>query len=193
MAVDPHTHELRMRLELLEADGRRWRRGAARWRALAVGLLVSGPALVLMGQDGAGVGKTIQAEKFQVVDRAGKVRAELALEGGEVPYLRLADAKQKQRVLLGLNQAGVGTLSFIDAEDRPRINLALTDAGEMGLTMHATDGSVRLALSTGPDVASLQLNYGQGKLRSLSFAKADGSAFQAFFGEDGKLTHRLPE
>lgn len=193
MTASQDTQELLTRLELLEAEGRRWRRGAARWRALAVGLLVSGPALVLMGQDAGGAGKTLQAEKFQVVDRTGKARAELALEDGEVPYVRLLDSAQKQRVLLGLNKEGCGTLSFIDGDDKQRINLALTEKGEMALTMQAADGAMRLGLSAGDDVASLQLNDGQGKLRSLSFAKTDGSAFQAFFGDDGKLTHRLPE
>ena len=90
--MEPNITSLSQRLETLEKQNRRLRVSAA----LALVLVT---CLILMGQSGQGV-QTLKAQKFIVVDAAGKVKAFLGTDADGDPELVLNDANEKKRVAL---------------------------------------------------------------------------------------------
>ena len=88
------------RLSRLERENRRMK------QAGVIALFVIA-AVVLMGQLTGKAGKVIEAEKFVVKDRFGKIRAELGLSGGvfpNVPHLSFYDEQSKPHIRLELNR-----------------------------------------------------------------------------------------
>src|SRR5262249_36933865 len=58
--------------------------------------------------------KVIRAEKFEVLDAGGKVRATLTSQGEEGPTLRLLDTDGEDRVVLSLHLTDEAVLAFRD-------------------------------------------------------------------------------
>src|SRR5262249_43028739 len=58
--------------------------------------------------------KVIRAEKFEVLDAGGKVRATLTSQGDEGPTLRLLDTDGEDRVVLSLHPTDEAVLAFRD-------------------------------------------------------------------------------
>lgn len=141
------------RLERLERAHRRWRRLAS---AATLGLV----ALAVMGQKPAP--RTVEAERFILRDAAGRVRAELVVDGEQSVALRFKDADSMPRLSLGtengaavlvLNEQGgrvraglvtlphgAPALTFYDNNGRNRAELALTREGAPALTITDRDG-----------------------------------------------------
>lgn len=99
-----------------EALERRQRR-ATRWLALlgAVALLQA-VAIAYLAVPFGGPAKhpvTMQAGRFEVVDRNGTVRAVLTAESGQT-MLAMTDATGKTQVLLRENDTGFASLEFFD-------------------------------------------------------------------------------
>ena len=73
-------------------------------------------------------GKTVSAEEFRLVDKAGKVRATLAFSADGEPYLALLDGNEGQRVWLGIS-ANPGLAIKDSKETKTRVLLSLDDEG----------------------------------------------------------------
>jgi len=185
--------DLGRRLERVEREVRRWRRGGAAAVALAV-------VLVFTGQAG-GVGGTVDAECFALRDHDGLRRAELKMLHG-APHLTLFDGAAQPRLDLTTGPDGTSTLAFLDAEGRARTGLTATAAGAATLTLG--DGArTRVVLTADGAVTSLRLvdadgdtganllvrdgirmlaeHDGEGRIRQVLGIDADGDPSLVFY------------
>ncbi len=124
MPMSPETETLIIaRLDKLERQNRRWRRGAAV-------ILLAASSLILMAQAKAGSSpKVVQAVAFELVDKTGKVIATLDGRGG--PSLVRFD--------------------ITDGAGKDRISLVATDDGSVVRLAGAGDRTASLLVaSTGP-------------------------------------------
>ena len=141
------------RLERLERRHRRWRNVGV---AGALGLA----ALALMGQKPPA--RAVEAERFILRDAAGRVRAELLVDGDQSVALRFKDADGMPRLTVGtengaalivLNEQGgklraglvslphgAPGLNLYDAAGKPRAELSLNRDGAPALTFNDRDG-----------------------------------------------------
>lgn len=104
-------NEIEKRLETLEREGRRW-------RVMALGSVALLGAVALAGAAGMGkIEKVIRAERFEVVDAAGNVRALLAVDKDGMAALKLADAAGMARAELSVENVGP-KLGLYDAAGR---------------------------------------------------------------------------
>ena len=144
---------LARRVERLERAQRRWRR-------LATLSVLGMVALALMGQKPAP--RIVEAERFVLRDAAGRVRAELVVDGEQSVALRFKDADSMPRLSVGtengaavvvLNEQGgrvraglvtlphgAPALTFYDSNGKNRAELALTREGAPALTITDRDG-----------------------------------------------------
>lgn len=158
---EPTTQTLARRLDRVERENRRLK-GAG---VVALALVA---AMVLMGQ--ATGSKVIEAERFVLKDKDGKVRAELGLSGGvfadsrmilkpDAPHLSFYDEKSKPHIRLSFDRH-ISELLLGDKE-RGHVSLSLHEQGFAGLdlnpmverkhsiSMAAFRSGTRLSLSTG--------------------------------------------
>jgi hypothetical protein len=169
--------DLVARVEKLERQNRRWRRGAA-----AI-LLVAG-SLVLMAQAKASSSpKVLQAVAFELVDKTGKVIATLDGRGGpSLVRFDITDGAGKDR--LSLVASGDGTLvrladaaehtasllvgstgSALSLEDPSRKAQVALGIGQRGAMLSLSDqGEVGAALVTGPQGRGVAIHDASGKL-----------------------------
>jgi hypothetical protein len=144
---------LARRVERLERAQRRWRRLAM---ASALGLAAVG----VMGQKPAP--RIVEAERFILRDAAGRVRAELVVDGEQSVALRFKDPDSMPRLSIGtengsavvvLNEQGgrvraglvtlphgAPALTFYDNNGRNRAELALSREGTPALSINDRDG-----------------------------------------------------
>jgi hypothetical protein len=113
---------LEQRLETLETQNRRIKRGG-----IAV-LLLAGAGL-LMGQ--AAPGKvTLEAQRIVIVDQDGKARASLGVNERGVAGLTLLDVAGEQRALLALARDGSPALRLSDPGQQVRVHIGPTSVGQ---------------------------------------------------------------
>ena len=161
----------------------------------AIGALV---AIAVMGAaETEQTSTTVRAERFEVVDQAGKVVATLDATGEEGPGLTLLDAAGKTRIWLNVTKDGPGltlydsagkeraelvvskdgpALTVYDAARRPRIWMNARKEGP-GLTLYDAAGKGRVWLNVKKDGPGLTLYDAAEKRRALlgSTALATGS------------------
>lgn len=94
------------------------------------------------GQAKSGVPEVIRAQKFELVDEEGKVRAVLGLGRDGAPNLDLSDAKGLKRATLALLPDGSPVLMLSDARGEERATLT----GGRSLTMRDETGGERATL-----------------------------------------------
>lgn len=138
----------------------RLERGQRRWRGLAALSVLGIVAVALMGQKPAP--RIVEAERFVLRDAAGRVRAELVVDGEQSVALRFKDPDSMPRLSLGtengaavlvLNEQGgrvraglvtlphgAPALTFYDQNGKNRAELALTREGAPALTITDRDG-----------------------------------------------------
>lgn len=145
------------RVERLDQSCRRWRR-------LVVALLM---ALALAGLAGARRGnqqRVIEAERFVLRGRDGKVRATLR---------ELAD--------------GRAVLAFSDRQGTGRLLVGTNDHDEPSISLLGNDGQDRLVLVIDPeDTANVALRDAGARPRIILGVRPAGEAVQTFFGHDGR-------
>ena len=90
--------------------------------------------------------EVVKARSFQLVDRQGKVRAELGLDRDEKPSLILRDAAGKDRVGLVVEPDGSPALILSDAAEKVRASLWLESDGNPRLALQDAAGKVRAGL-----------------------------------------------
>lgn len=121
-----------MRLERVELENRRLKRG------VAVFLVLAGAAL-LMGQGRPN--RTIEAEKFLLKDANGRVRARLDMEPADRPTLALLDARGFPLASLGAGETPSMTLSKNGGGQQVQIGSFSSDL--FGVALYANDKETR--------------------------------------------------
>lgn len=89
----------------------------------------------VFAQKGPQPEKVLQAERFEVVDQAGKVRAVLAVADSGALGLTLADQAGKTRAILGTLSDGTPHLGFLDRTGKARALLGTMPNGRMVLAL----------------------------------------------------------
>jgi len=126
------------RIEGLERELRRWRRGAAVLGLVAVAVLTVGAAVPR--------GRVVEAQKFLLKDATGRVRAEIGpTESDKEIALRFRDAVGLPRVTVGL-QEETSLLVLSDKTGRPRAGLVTLAQGAPAFTLYDTTGRPRVEL-----------------------------------------------
>ena len=140
----------------------------SRWLLAALGLGLGALALVWASAanvpkaeaQGAADGRTVLAERFELVNAQSKVRAylEMAKDG---PMLCLADAAGRPRAMLAVREGGPG-LALFDENGKSRATLfALKDGPRLAL--FDENGKSRAALVVDKDGVVLSLFDATGK------------------------------
>jgi len=108
----------------------------------------------------ASLGKIVQAEKFEVVDQAGKVRMQIGLTDQGDPSITLLDDAHRPLIQMAAGRAGAGllignkeqpTLALLGVDDRGAPNLILNNPNgtkHASLGVQATTGKAFLQLFT---------------------------------------------
>lgn len=162
---EPTMEGLARRVEQLERDNRRWRRGAT----LGLLLLVSGG---LLGQAPVvpGAAKALEAEQFNLRDGRGNLRGSLGAATDGTASLVLYNTA-------GMRQAGLGVLSD----------------GTASLFLGSPAGHTATELTLYRDgTPSLVVRDRAGKTRVLLGAAADGQPFIYFLDAAGANTWKAP-
>jgi hypothetical protein len=143
--ADSEALELTKRLERVERDLRRYRVALV---ALGLVVLTAAGLNAVRPAGASGTPAVIQARKFQLVDRAGRVRAGLGMAGDDVGLEFLDKAG---RVRAGLTMAGdhVG-LEFFDKAGRVRAGLGMF-GDNVALDFFDKAGRVRAGLTMAGD------------------------------------------
>lgn len=144
MATENCDEELRARLERLEAELRRWRRGGLALAGLGV--------LTLVGAMAAPPVQELKAKVLRIVDDSGKDRIVLSSNPDEAD-ITLLDPAGKGRLTLDIAKDRRPTLQFSDEshEETNRIVLGLEDSGHPALLLYDGDGRKRLTIGLPKD------------------------------------------
>jgi hypothetical protein len=127
------------KLEGLERANRRWKRGVT-VIASVVGLGL------LMGQ-AAPKEKTVQAERFELIDASGKVR-------GEWSPKALSLRNEDGAIRLGMfstKEGGTGILMFADDTQKRQISMMMAKDGFAAFGLNDDKGKTRAMLANRPD------------------------------------------
>jgi len=140
---DKRLEEVVKRLERLEHQVRRWRRGAMALMLSAVALTTLAAAVPR--------GRTVEAQKFVLKDAAGRVRAELGPgDNNKSMALRFKDETSSPRLVLGVEDESA-LLVLNDKTGRPRVGLVTLAQGAPGFTFYDTAGRARVELGVSRD------------------------------------------
>ena len=93
----------------------------------------------------------IRAQKFELVDSQGKVRAGLGLLSNGSPSLALLDSGGKVRTGLGLRADGSSWLTLADSRGKPRAILDVQPDGSPTLWLFDSGGKGGVDLAVQPD------------------------------------------
>ncbi len=219
MNPDRNHHSLLARIERLEQQNRRLKRGAllgllalasiavmaqtqtprkpatkppASAKAPAAPAAPSAPALP----------KNIEAESFILKDAAGMVRAELSM-GGTGPSLKLRDTAGTALVTLALNDAAPGGPYLLLSDPQHQAALSMSVLGGAGsqLTLTGSRPDIQAHLGVAPDGTSLILSDADGFSANIGSGiqpakggqiKKTQAASIALFNKDRKLLYSAP-
>jgi hypothetical protein len=140
--------EAKIAIEALSRRIERLEHAKRRWQRLAGGALALLGIVVLLGAAASKKTKSpaeVRAQRFVLVDKADKEKAELRVMSDDQPGLVLADDAGKPRLMLALSKYGEPTLSFADAGGTRRLVLSLDLYGTM-LRLADDAGNPRAAL-----------------------------------------------
>src|ERR1700730_14292713 len=167
------THEKDLivsRIELLEVENRRLKRGAL------IGL-VAIASIGLMGQTqrkttraptptpapAPAMPKNIEAESFILKDATGRVRAELSM-GGTGPSLKLRDQSGSALVALSLNDAAPGGpfVLLSDPQHHAGLSMSVLEGAGSQLSLTGERADVQAHIAVTPEGTSLALSDQEG-------------------------------
>jgi len=151
---------------LLRTDTRRGR--VQTFSVLGLALVAAGFFYCCKAEEGApGTARSLEAERFVLVDKKGRTIAELAPARDGLPALVFKDEQGRDRVRLALRTADSPALSFHGPNGQETASLALVD-GSPVLTFHDRQGRRRAVFTTNEDGApSLRLLDTEGKARAV--------------------------
>jgi hypothetical protein len=130
-------------------------------------------------------GRTVQAEKFEVVDQTGKVRMQIGLTEQGDPSITLLDDARRPLVQIAAGRAGAGliignrdqpTLALLGVDDRGAPNLILNNPNgtkHASLGVQANTGKAFLQLFTqdGTPQVSLIAHEDKGEIMTSPSSK----------------------
>lgn len=131
------------RLERLEAQNARWRRGAALLALLLGACLAALSTQVLSPAYAAPPAQDLKASRLQIVDAAGKPRMVLRV-GDKGPSITMFDANTKPRAIWTLDDATGAKLSSVTAEGKPQMIVGM-HKGSASLYLYDAESKVRYA------------------------------------------------
>jgi|YelNatPaOPRAMG01_1025707.scaffolds.fasta_scaffold20360_3 hypothetical protein len=116
------------------------------------------------------VARTLRVQDLQIVDAAGRVRAELSVE-----------------------RDGLARLSFLTEHGKRRMAMGVLGDGEPAFGMYDSVGNPRIGLNIPPDdSAGVRLVDGKGRSRLRMSELEDGSTSVELIGESGKVIWEAP-
>lgn len=157
---EANMESLARRLERVERENRRLRRGAV----AVVGVIV---AAILMGQGGS-KGRIIEAEGFHLMDAAGARRGGLFTSPDGAVGLALYGKDGKALAMLAVEADTSPSLWFTDKDGNTRVRLGIgSKENNAPFNLGAPGGKASVALFAKPDgTASLNLFDKEGKERA---------------------------
>ena len=138
--------------------------------------------LLLAACEGGGDNGTVRAERFELVDAEGRVRAEIALRDGE-PGIYLDDADGRERLAVFHDADGTG-LKISDEAGTTRIGVVQFVHGGGGVALHGP-GSQGAAVLYLKEQGSLRFFDGNGTVTNQVLATGAGPAGQASATDEG--------
>jgi hypothetical protein len=186
------------RLEKLEKELTGAKR---RSRVMLVATVMAVAVVFLLGAGGEAVQKVVRAERFELMDSTGKLRAVLGLTESGQPALGLWDQDGKARAVLGL-RAGPGLadepgLWLSDHDGKVRAMLDLCCFGQPALSLLDQNGENRVTLALSAVLVKfgepwLALHDQDGKHRAvLDVTKRYGPGLE-LFDKNGKPIWSAP-
>ena len=157
------------RLERLEAQNARWRRGAALLALLLGACLAALSTQVLSPAYAAPAAQDIKASRIQIVDKAGKTRIVMRV-GDKGPSITMFDADTKPRAIWTLDDATGAKLSSITAAGKPQMAVGI-HKGSPSLYLYDAESKVRYAATV---------------------TKKQDKPFVFLFNKAGKVEAKLP-
>ena len=173
-------------------------------------VLAAVAAAYAAGQAKVSAPEVIRAQKFELVDEKGKVRAELTLVDG-IPGLLLSDQEGKPRAALGLDKNGTPslslhdssgktraalsfmrpggtapTLAMFDERGKQRVQLGIVENGSPGLSLCDEKESVRVGLAVTSEGSAVGVYRSDGKPAAGLEALTDGDAGVSVYDKSGR-------
>jgi len=152
-----------------------------------IGVLVGAAVVgVATSQQEEVTAKVVRAERFEVVDAKGEVRAVLAVREDGTPHLALFDADGQVRAIVAVLPSGTPDLYLCDADGKPRASLAVWEDGP-SLTLRDAKGKDRATLELSRDWGPiLWLDDAAGKTRlELGLGLPDGNPILSLADKEG--------
>lgn len=182
MPASQNMDTLVARLEMLERQNRRWRRGA-------VAVLLAAGSLVLMAQAKASSPKVVQAVAFELVDKTGKVVA--TLDGRDAPSkvrFYITDGAGNDR--FNLIVSGDGGLMRLEGSADRTASLLVGSSGP-ALLLEEPGRKAQVTLAIGQKGAVLSLTD-QDQLGAAMITGPQGRAV-AIYDANGKPVWSAPQ
>jgi hypothetical protein len=143
---EPTMKALVRRVERLERDNRRWRRGAV------VGLfLLAGAGLLGQAPVVPGAAKALDAERFNLRDTAGHLRGSLGVTTDGTASLVLYNTAGAHQIGLGVLPDGTASIFLGSAAGRTVTELTLYRDGTPSLVVRDRAGKTRMLLGAAVD------------------------------------------
>ena len=142
--TDARLNTLADRVSRLEHEARWWRRIAGVGGVLVV-------AAGLLGQTATGPAKVVEAERFNVRDTAGKVRALLGTTSDGGTSLLLYNANGVNQAGLGVMPDGSASVFLANPAGRTVTELTLYRDGTPTLVFRDSNGKTRTLMGTATD------------------------------------------
>lgn len=132
----------------------------------------------------------LRAQRIEIVDKQGRVRATLGVTDEDIPKLRMMDKNGETRAAMSLSEDGRPTLTFSDKEAQKRIELNVTEEHRASLSLYGPDnkdaaGAVYLSVS-GDGGAYLDM-HGP-KKSSVDIIADNEKCFVMVIGKEGPKT-----
>jgi len=197
------------RIERLEAENRRLKRGALAFVLVAASVGLMGqttqrkraPAPAPAPPPAPALPKNIEAESFVLKDAAGKARANLAMSGTG-PAFKLLDAKGSALVTISMNDSAPGGpfVLLSDPQHHAGVTLSVLENAGSQLSLTGERPDVQAHMSVASDGPSLLISDQEGFSTSIGGAqvgrngqmKKTSAASIALYNKDHKVLWSQP-
>lgn len=131
--------------------------------------------------------KTVEAERFVMVDGEGKPRVVMQVTGGDA-VIAMYDGSGADRTELRVDAAGRAVLGFFDEAGRKRVAIGENVKGKSGVGIYGPNGkqAAGLAISPNGEVSLTLLDSNRGTARVGLGVAASGAPALALFDQNGK-------